>query len=803
MKENYVKSQVDHGNKCNTTNAAIKSLKQKQKNGIIVYETDKTSKFVVDTLENFEHKMQPHIQKDPIVEPKIAKKVENNLNSHTTRLINIFNMGEASKQKKRTKMNLVTKENPIPVIFGSLKDHKECKDPLIGPELRPIMAASIGPNTGLSQIGCHFLQSILDDVNNEGEIKCTEELLSEFTKYNHEREIKVKEATEKGKNVKEKVIGSMDIKSFYPSINPKKVALVARIMWNKSNIRVKNVDVKKLSMYVGEEIDKEKVERLNLEEVVYTKKLRKSVTKKRKKNVKENDWIIPKRNPNEQEVKTMVGLIIENVILLCMENHLYQFNGDIRIQSGTGATGLDLTGLVADVYMLWWDGRFRDKLKDLSFPLDLYKRFKDDINTISDPLPLGTRYCPKNNELQYETLLYRKIYQNQEEREIYETKNIEKSTMFVLHQIANSVDSMIKFSFDHPSNHKEGKMPVLDLKVHMDNEGYVIHEYYEKPTKNPNVILPSSALSWKVKRTVFTQEALRRIRNTSQRLGPHAADEVLSNFMLKLKMAGYNHQFRAEIIKSAKHAFNLQLKSAADGEKPLYRDKNRILEDKKTRGRQLYNWWNRKGSSTQKYDTVVFVPPTPGSKLAKLMQRKEAAINSNGDTRIKIIERGGIKLKHIITSRNPFPPAPCFRQTCPVCKETTFTDPVDLKSANIPCTKMGVTYQYTCLACQAKGVLARYEGETGRPFINRATEHIRGLRKDNKSNPMVKHLKQDHKSTSKSVKFKIDVNQAFKDPLSRQAREGVRISNPADSAKIFNSKSEFNHPRLARIKIVT
>ena len=78
-----------------------------------------------------------------------------------------------------------------------------------------------------------------------------------------------------------------------------------------------------------------------------------------------------------------------------------------------GATGLDLTGLVADVYMLWWDGRFRDKLKDLSFPLDLYKRFKDDINTISDPLPLGTRYCPKNNELQYETLLYRKIYQNQ------------------------------------------------------------------------------------------------------------------------------------------------------------------------------------------------------------------------------------------------------------------------------------------------------------------------------------------------------------------------------------------------------
>ena len=30
----------------------------------------------------------------------------------------------------------------------------------------------------------------------------------------------------------------------------------------------------------------------------------------------------------------------------------------------------------------------------------------------------------------------------------------------------------------------------------------------------------------------------------------------------------------------------------------------------------------------------------PGSKLAKLMQRKEAVINSASDTRIKIVERG-------------------------------------------------------------------------------------------------------------------------------------------------------------------
>ena len=50
----------------------------------------------------------------------------------------------------------------------------------------------------------------------------------------------------------------MDIKQFYPSIKPAKVALVARMMWNKSDISVKNVDVEKLIKYVSKEISKEK-----------------------------------------------------------------------------------------------------------------------------------------------------------------------------------------------------------------------------------------------------------------------------------------------------------------------------------------------------------------------------------------------------------------------------------------------------------------------------------------------------------------------------------------------------------------
>ena len=51
---------------------------------------------------------------------------------------------------------------------------------------------------------------------------------------------------------------------------------------------------------------------------------------------------------------------------------------------------------------------------------------------------------------------------------------------------------------------------------------------------------------------------------------------------------------------------------------------------------------------------------------------------------------------------------------------------------------------------------------------------------------------------NENIKFKMEITCKFKDALSRQANEGVRISSrPAH--ELLNSKSEFNHPPTARI----
>ena len=183
--------------------------------------------------------------------------------------------------------------------------------------------------------------------------------------------------------------------------------------------------------------------------------------------------------------------------------------------------------------------------------------------------------------------------------------------------IANEIDPMVQFTYDVPELNPDGKLPVLDLKVFMSPENEVLHEFYEKPTKNSRVILASSALSWSQKRTILTQEALRRIRNTSPSLGDQVVNNHLSDFMLKLKESGYNAKFRREIILSAKNAYKILVQKSNLSTQPLFRTRAQMLEDKKFKGKNATNWW--KGSQIAKNPSLQFClcpPPTPNRGLA-------------------------------------------------------------------------------------------------------------------------------------------------------------------------------------------
>ena len=574
--------------------------------------------------------------------------------------------------------NLISTKNPIPILRGTAKDHKVPKNPERGHDLRPIMTARVGPNTSLAQIGSRILKVIADNVKEDNAIKSTEELLRKFEDYN--RKIQVSNS-HSGKTV-----FSMDIKSFYPSLNPKRAAQVARIMWMRSNLDLE-IDEDLLAKYVGKFCEPEKILEENLTEFVYTKRSKKEVQetkekihenlnlsatnvrtfceanivrdstsnidmelnaenvnkfyaaentgettenvnmhlsaenvrkfcepevlskKKTAEEIENEKWAKPEKLANKQIIKKLFGIALERLIIFTMENHIYQFDNENRLQSSGGATGLDATGEVADLYMLWWDCEFLKVLKSVNIELDIHARFKDDINDLCDELN------EKNDVIEK---IWKLDFMKHKAKPILDANY----TANVLCLIANGIDPMISFTVDTCNLNSDKKLPMLDVKVYLDQNQKLVHEHFEKPTKNRRVILADSALSWSQKPTIHTQECLRILRNTSVLLGEQIQNKHLSNYMKKLMLSGYSAKFRGEVICSAKNAYK-SLISLHEGGKNMYRNRAEMLECKSVKKKGKENWWQSEVKGKKPFTSILFVPPTPRGVLAKMLKKRE------------------------------------------------------------------------------------------------------------------------------------------------------------------------------------
>ena len=109
------------------------------------------------------------------------------------------------------------------------------------------------------------------------------------------------------------------------------------------------------------------------------------------------------------------------------------------------------------IVMIWWAGKFRTKLKELKIVNELLKIYVDDVNGIFRPVNVGLEY--KNGELRF----------NEEKAEKEKDLPEDERTMNVIRDIANSIDNMIRMTIDIPSKHEDDKVPMLDLKVWIED----------------------------------------------------------------------------------------------------------------------------------------------------------------------------------------------------------------------------------------------------------------------------------------------------------------------------------------------
>ena len=98
---------------------------------------------------------------------------------------------------------------------------------------------------------------------------------------------------------------------------------------------------------------------------------------------------------------------------------------------------------------------------------------------------------------------------------------------------------------------------------------------------------------------------------------------------------------------------------------------------------------------------------------------------------VKVIERGGTKLKDLITNKSPWRKVYCGRPDCLTCHsflDQPETSPKQYKAGLGSCYNRNVCYKLTCVSCLKKVIRTSYVGETSRSLYERVGEHLKGLK---------------------------------------------------------------------------
>ena len=420
---------------------------------------------------------------------------------------------------------------------------------------------------------------------------------------------------------------------------------------------------------------------------------------------------------------------------------------------------MKLTGVLAQVFMKWWDKTFLKRLEQQHIETFMYKRYVDDINIVVKSLSADTTY----NDGRIVTM------QNHDNNR---TEPKDKHTMETLQQIANDIHPSIQLEIDVPSNHKDGKMPILDLKVwleeDMSNQRHLImHEFYAKEVSSESVVPANSALPWSIKRAVMTQELLRVFLNCSTSLPWQRITEHASNTTLKMQYSGYDKAFRHQVVKSALSAYHTLLEKDRNGERPLHRPREWKKRERERKKRSKAQEWYGKGN----YDSVLFIPATPNGELKKTIQQE---INKS-TLRIKVVEKNGVSITSLLQKSNPMKERNCRREDCFVCTSKGKGD----------CSRNNIVYEIKCNNCNSK-----YCGETARNAYTRGKEHMKLLHEKEQNSPLWSHCLKEHNGHIQQ--FTMNVVRTFhRDSMMRQITEAIHIRKIPER-KSMNAKEEWN-----------
>ena len=558
-------------------------------------------------------------------------------------------------------------------------------------------------------------------------------------------------------------------------------------------------------------------------------------------------WIFPRVQLEEWEVRELVGTVVEILTTTLFQHHYYTFGGLKYHQMGGGPIGLRATCAVARVVMQLFDIKWKEILQEARISTEMLARYMDDARALLHPFKCGWRYDTRGL-----VFCQKWVVEDQNLTPTERTKRVLAMTM-------QGIEHFLEFTYETCEDDGfDGWLPTLDTCLRVGEENLVEYKYYEKPTCSKRTVQQKTAMNENSKLQIVSNDLNRRLKNTMEELGAPSKVAVVEQYALKLFRSGYSREQTRKILRNGIKGYERKRRSKLARGLPFrstgkmssgsrYRKKllektnwyrqrknkeeykckeqnknhNKMASMKRSReqkhrskkepqqgsqytkepGREQLKKSTQEGSSSTP-KTVLFVEYTHGGELANKMRELTSRLAPILGFKIKVVERAGTPLKSNFPLNNLWEGIMCGRDECVPCTQGAEELP--------QCTQPSLVYENVCKLCNPGAAEKReqptfrtdiptvYVGETSRSLFERTKEHWGAWHAKKEDSHILRHQVGAH-GADEEPSFVMRAVKYHRTALYRQLGEAVRIRRRGGQGSILNSKAEYDRCYIPRL----
>ena len=172
----------------------LRKLQKRVKEGsLVVVRTDKSGRFAIMSMSEYERAGRVHTDKDVEVDLAFLQENQRRINGYISMLCKVFKIGEAHKHRDRVRSLKITLSLSVAPLYLLFKDHKgwslETGKP---PPSRPVVSAGSGQNDHLSEIISNVLEPVVKTWSGGMEMESTGDMMALIEEIN-DQELEIEE----------------------------------------------------------------------------------------------------------------------------------------------------------------------------------------------------------------------------------------------------------------------------------------------------------------------------------------------------------------------------------------------------------------------------------------------------------------------------------------------------------------------------------------------------------------------------------------------------------------------------------